>query len=166
MATTAPATPESLSPARADLLAAFERARKERLVCYPTATPGVWECKGYQVVETGPEPHQVRCDCADCTFRERICKHGAVVVFCRKYGLRPIRPSASVLALPTPIRRCANCGTDPAAHGSANCAGCDHVLAAEAAIAADRRHEARDRQALEDAAYYGRPIHAAGHGWN
>jgi hypothetical protein len=90
---TSPRTPSTQSPRdlAVELLASLARAKAERLVAYPSGD-GTWSCRDYQIVETGPRPQDVRCDCADAVFRERLCKHSAVVVFARKYGLRPIRP--------------------------------------------------------------------------
>ena len=42
----------------AELLAALARAKAERLVAYPTRTPGLWECKDYHIRETGPRPQE------------------------------------------------------------------------------------------------------------
>jgi hypothetical protein len=83
-----------LSPQCGALARAFERAKAERLVCFP-AGRGVWECKTYTLIETGPRPQDVHCTCI-AGQRGLTCKHGVCVAFCRKYHVRPIRP-----ALPT-----------------------------------------------------------------
>ena len=80
----------------ATLERALARAAAERLVAYPTCDSGVWKCKDYQVVLTGPGLLDVQCDCGDCVYRERLCKHSVCVVFARKYGLRPVRPAVTV----------------------------------------------------------------------
>jgi hypothetical protein len=84
-----------VSPQCAALARAFERARSERLVCFP-AGAGVWECKTYTLVETGPMPQDVACDCI-AGQRGLVCKHSVCVVFCRKHHVRPIRPSAPAI---------------------------------------------------------------------
>ena len=100
-----PTVPTPSAQAR-HLLSALARATAERLVAYRSLhTPGLWECKQYHIVETGPRPQDVACDCADATFRERVCKHAVCVVFARKHGIRPVR--SIPVANPKPAPRCA-----------------------------------------------------------
>jgi hypothetical protein len=91
MVSPAVATSKPLSPECAALARAFDRAKAERLVCFPAAQ-GVWECKSYTLVETGPRPQDVACNCL-AGERGLTCKHSACVTFCRKYHVRPIKPA-------------------------------------------------------------------------
>jgi len=93
----------------------------------------------------------ISCDC-EAGRHGRPCVHGAA-----------IQP------------RCLTCGTDRSVVDGDYCAGCAHVIAGRAPAApipfpsprlagalrasiADARQAARDRDALADAAYYGRPL--------
>lgn len=87
------AASKPISPERAALARAFDRAKSERLVCFP-AGPGAWECKSYRQVEIGPRPQDVACNCV-AGQRGLTCKHAACVVFCRKYHVRPIKRGAA-----------------------------------------------------------------------
>ncbi len=81
-----------VSPQCAALARAFERAKGEHLVCFPTATPGTWECKTYTLTERGPRPQDVTCTCV-AGQRGLVCKHAVCVIFARKHGVRPLRPA-------------------------------------------------------------------------
>lgn len=87
-----PIISKPVSPQCAALARAFERARAERLVCYP-AGQGAWECKSYTILETGPRSQDVICSCV-AGQRGLTCKHAVCVIFCRKHGVRPIKPLA------------------------------------------------------------------------
>jgi hypothetical protein len=72
------------------MLRALDRAKVERLVAFQVS-PTAWACKSYTLTVTGPRPQDVACNCI-AGVRALVCKHAVCVIFCRKYGLHPIRP--------------------------------------------------------------------------
>jgi hypothetical protein len=106
-----PACPAIPSP-QDDLFAAFQRAVAERLHAEPTDDPGVWECSGYTIAETGPRPLDVLCCCPDSRYRGRLCKHAVAVVAARRRG--QIRRE----------RWCLQCDLNPVVEGFLRCLHC------------------------------------------
>ena len=80
------------SPVRACWLRAWDRAKAEKLICYPN-TDGSWSCKSYIVTVVGAGWSDLACNCA-AGRNGRICKHASVVAKAIAVGVRPIRGTA------------------------------------------------------------------------
>lgn len=140
------ATP-TRDPAAA-LLAALARAKAEKLVAYPNPD-GTWSCRDHTIRVTGPRAQDVACDCADATYRHRVCKHAVCVVFARKHHVRPVRPVTPVPA--APVRSCRGCGRSPVTDGLLYCGDCARP---------ERARTTADLVAAHGAAYF-RPLRRA-----
>lgn len=96
--TTAPAQPASV---RARLSAAAQRAMAEGLSARMNQD-GTWTCKQYVIVPVGPKPQMVKCNCPGGSTHG-ICKHAAICIWGRKYGVVAVTAKPKAAPTPSPI---------------------------------------------------------------
>jgi hypothetical protein len=101
------------SPKYAAMVRAFDRAKEERLIAFRNAD-GTWAVKSYTLTVTGTGAADVRCNCS-AGSKGLVCKHLVCVTFCRKHGVRPIRPVVAPVAYKATVAAKVAASIDPLA---------------------------------------------------